>query len=109
MASEEKIFEYVFSNLAFRLPWQPIKFSGLAGLLKEHFCQNICNEIEIKHYFHFSHYKSTETIGYHSDESTRAMAIKNTTYVGANVMNKVSAPPSLMLLRRRFFNMFSQI
>ena len=27
MASEEKIF--VCANLAFRLPWQPIKFSGL--------------------------------------------------------------------------------
>ena len=35
---------YFFSSLAFRLPWQPIKFSGLdknavfgRGLLKEHF------------------------------------------------------------------------
>ena len=28
MASEEMIFEYFFSNLAFRLPWQPIKFRG---------------------------------------------------------------------------------
>ena len=24
--SEEKIFEYFFANLAFRLQWQPIKF-----------------------------------------------------------------------------------
>ena len=29
MASVEMIFEYVFANLAFRLPWQPIKFRGL--------------------------------------------------------------------------------
>ena len=26
---EEMIFEYFFSNLAFQLPWQPIKFRGL--------------------------------------------------------------------------------
>ena len=46
MASEEQIFEHFFANLAFRLPWQPIKFSGLdkihtlgRGLLKEHFCK----------------------------------------------------------------------
>ena len=29
MASVEMIFEYFFANLAFRLPWQPIKFRGL--------------------------------------------------------------------------------
>ena len=30
MASEKKIFEYFFfKNLAFRLPWQPIKISDL--------------------------------------------------------------------------------
>ena len=46
MASEEKISDYFFANLAFRLPWHPIKFSGLdkihmvgSGLLKEHFCK----------------------------------------------------------------------
>ena len=46
MASEEMFFEYLFANLAIRLPWQPIKFSGLdkihifgRGLLKEHFCK----------------------------------------------------------------------
>ena len=40
------ILEYFFANLAFQLPWQQIKFSGLdkihmAGrrLLKEHFCE----------------------------------------------------------------------
>ena len=40
------IFEYFFTNLAFWLPWQLIKFSGLnkihmfgRGLLKEHFCK----------------------------------------------------------------------
>ena len=46
MASEEKISEYFLKNLAFRLPWQLIKFSGLdkihmvrTGLLKEHICK----------------------------------------------------------------------
>ena len=29
MASEKKIFEYFFENLAFRLPWQPVKISDL--------------------------------------------------------------------------------
>ena len=43
MASEEMIFLYFFANLAFRLPWQAIKFSGLdkihmvgRGILKKH-------------------------------------------------------------------------
>ena len=27
MASEERMFEYLFENLPFMLPWQPIKFS----------------------------------------------------------------------------------
>ena len=46
MASEEMIFENLFANLAFWLPWQPIKFSGLElihifgrVLLNEHFCK----------------------------------------------------------------------
>ena len=29
MASEKKIFEYFFENLAFRLPWQQIKINDL--------------------------------------------------------------------------------
>ena len=44
--TSEKIFYYFFSNLAFQLPWQPIKFSSLEkinkvgnGLPKEHFCK----------------------------------------------------------------------
>ena len=46
MASEEMIFENLFANLAFLLPWQPTEFSGLdkihifgSGLLKEQFCK----------------------------------------------------------------------
>ena len=44
MASEKRIF--FFENLAFRLPWQPIKISDLdeihvvgRGLLQKHFCK----------------------------------------------------------------------
>ena len=44
VASEELIF--FFANITFRLPWQPIKFSGLdkihmlgRRLIKEHFCK----------------------------------------------------------------------
>ena len=54
-------------KLTFRLPWQLIKFSNLdlihmvvRGLLKEHFVK-IPSQIEIKAYFHFTHYKSMET------------------------------------------------
>ena len=46
MASDEKIFYFFFANLGFRLPWQPIKFSGLnkihtvgRELLKKNFCK----------------------------------------------------------------------
>ena len=46
MASEKKIFEYFLENLAFRLPWEPIKISDLdkihmvgRGLLQKHFCK----------------------------------------------------------------------
>ena len=42
----EDNFEFVFANLGFSLPWQPIKFRGLdkydmfgRGLLEEHFCK----------------------------------------------------------------------
>ena len=77
--SEEKIFEYFYKNLPFMLPWQPIKFSDLdkihtscRGLLKKHFCKkkslNICSETAKIANFHFSHYKSMETICYHSNQ-----------------------------------------
>ena len=67
----EKIFEYLFENLPFMLPWQPIKFSDLnkihmnrRGLLKKHFCKKSKYlQLGSKNgNFHFSHYKSMETI-----------------------------------------------
>ena len=59
------------------------------GTFLYNFCQNIYSEIEIKAYFHFSHFKSMEPLSYHSDESTGATAIKNIVFVEANhnVMN----------------------
>ena len=57
-------------KLTVRLPWQLIKFSSLdlihmvvRGLLKKHYCKafvKIPSQVEIKVYFHFSHYKSME-------------------------------------------------
>ena len=42
-----RVFNISFANLTFRLPWEPIKFSGSdkihmvgRGLLKEHFCKS---------------------------------------------------------------------
>ena len=46
LMASEKIFEYFFENLAFQLPWQPIKFSDLdkipivgRRLLQKYFCK----------------------------------------------------------------------
>ena len=88
MISEEKIFEYVFENLPFMLPWQPIKFRDLdkihmnrRGLLKKHICKknlNICSETAEIANFHFSHYKSMETIICHSNQSSYPIGTKKT-------------------------------
>ena len=45
----------------------------------KNFYQNICDEIVINANFHFSHYKSMETLSCHSNGSTWATAIK--TYI----------------------------
>ena len=46
MASEKRFLNIYFENLAFQLPWTPIKISNLdkihmvgRGLLQEHFCK----------------------------------------------------------------------
>ena len=74
----------------------------------ENFCHNNYSEIEIKTYFHFSHYKSMEIISCHSDGSTRATAIKNNFCRGYCYEHfyKVSASFPSCLLRRRFLNIF---
>ena len=74
MASELMIFQNVFANLAFRLPWQPIKFTSLdkidrvsRGLLQEHrnsvkLLSKCLRKIAMndKFHFHFSHCKLME-------------------------------------------------
>ena len=70
MASELMVFQIFFANLAFRLPWQPIKFTSLdkidrvsRGLLQEH--RNSVKLLskylrKIEFHFHFSHCKLME-------------------------------------------------
>ena len=74
LMASEKIFYFFFflENLAFWLPWQPIKISDLdkiqmvgRGLLQKHFCKNFfkvsaVRNTEINANFHFSLYKSME-------------------------------------------------
>ena len=57
-------------------------------MLKEHYCKTfvkIPSQIEIKAYFHFSHYKSMETLSCHSNENHMSNSNKNTLYVEANI------------------------
>ena len=81
MASEEKIFEYFFTNLAFWLPWQPIEFRGLdkndmfsRGLLKGYLCKTFISEIAINAIF--PHYKLMATTSYHSNQSSYQIGIQ---------------------------------
>ena len=97
--SEKKNFEYFFENLLFMSPRQPIKSSDLdkclmklGGLLNKHFCKKISNIpkdfAEIVN-FHFSHYKTMETLSYHSNQSSYLTKIKkNITFVKGNVLSK---------------------
>ena len=97
--SEKKNLEYFFfENLPFMSPRQPIKLSYLdksrmqhGGLLNKHICEkkksNISSETAETVNFQFSHYKSMETISCHSNQSSYPTAIKNTTFVEANVLS----------------------
>ena len=97
--SEKKNFEYFFENLPFMLPSQPIKSSDLdkshmkhEGLLNKHFCKkkksNIPNDLAEIVNFHFSHYKSMETVSCHSNQSSYLTEIKNISFVEGNVLSK---------------------
>ena len=61
------------------------------GLLNKHFCKNKIQISAIlvkkKADFHFSHYKSMETLSCHSNQSSYPPGIKNTNYVEATVRN----------------------
>ena len=79
-------------------PRQPIKSSDLdksrvkhGGLLNKHFCKkksNIPNDLAKIVNFHFSHYKSMETLSCHSNQSSYSTEIKNITFVEGNVLSK---------------------
>ena len=56
------------------------------GLLKKHFCTkqknlNICSETAKIANSHFSHYKSMETISFHSNQSSYPIGIKTQLFV----------------------------
>ena len=80
------------------LPRQPIKSSDLdkshmkhGGLLNKHLCKkkiNIPNDLAEIVNFHFSHYKSMETLSCHSNQSSYPTGIKNITFVEGNILNK---------------------
>ena len=88
---EDFFYIFFFENLPFMLPLQPIKFSNLdkihmncRGLLKKHFCKKKkkskhlqCETAKIAN-FNFSHYKSMETISFHSNQSSYPIGTKNT-------------------------------
>ena len=80
-------------------PCQPIKSSDLdkshinhGGLLNKHFCNkknsNIPNDLAEIVNFHFSHYKSMESLSCHSNQSSYPTEIKNITFVEGNVLSK---------------------
>ena len=61
------------------------------GLLNKHFCKknsNIPNETAEMTNFHFSHYKSMDTISFHSNQSFYPTQTKNKTFAEGNVLNK---------------------
>ena len=97
MISEKKNF-FFFENIPVLSPRQPIKSSDLdksrvkhAGLLNK--ClkkkkSNIPNDLAKIVNFHFSNYKSMETLSCHSNQSSYPTEIKNITFVEGNVLSK---------------------
>ena len=119
---EKKNFEYIFKNLTFMSPPQPIKSSDLdksrikhGGLLNKHFCKkkkkNISNDLAEIVNFHFSHYKSMEILSCHSNQSSYPTEKKH--YFCRRLCPKqvcqVSASSYIWFLRRRFLNIFTKI
>ena len=94
-----RILIFFFENLPFMSSRQPIKSSDLdksrvkhGGLLNKHFCKKK-NQISPMTWqklstFHFSHYKSMETLSCHSNQSSYPTEIKNITFVEGNVLSK---------------------
>ena len=84
MTSEEKIFEWLFENLPFMLPWQPIKFNDIdkihmtrRGLLKKHFCRKKSKYLQWdSKNCHFPLFPLMETISCHSNQSSYPIGTK---------------------------------
>ena len=93
-----RILIFFFENLPFMSPRQPIKSSDLdksrmkhGGQLNKHFCKKTSyfhNDLAKIVNFHFSHYKSMETLSCHSNQSSYPTEIKNITFVEGNVLSK---------------------
>ena len=93
-----RILNIFFENLPFMSPRQPIKSSDLdksrmkdGRLLNKHFCKkksNIPNDLAEIVNFHFSHYKSMETLSCHSNQISYQTEIKNISFVEGNVLSK---------------------
>ena len=61
------------------------------GLLNKHLCKkilNIPNDLAEIVNFHFSHYKSMETLSCHSNKSSYPTGIKNITLVEVDILGK---------------------
>ena len=97
---------------------QPIKPSDLdkshmkhGGLLNKHLCKkkiNIPNDLAEIVNFHFSHYKSMETLSCHSNQSSYPTGIKNITFVEGNILSKYAKFWLIlhMVSEKKIFNNF---
>ena len=85
-----RILNIFLKNLPFMWPRQTIKLSNLdkssmkhGGLLNKNLCEkkksNIPKDLAEIVNFHFSHYKSKETLSCHSNQSSYLTEIKNIT------------------------------
>ena len=91
---------FFLKKLPFMWPRQTIKLSNMdksrmkhGRLLNKHFCKknsNTCIPRDLAEIvdFHFSNYKSMETLSCHSNQSSYLTEIKNITFVDGNVLSK---------------------
>ena len=120
--SEKKKFEYLYENLPFMSPGQPIKLSDSdtsymkhEGQLNKHISEknsNISSETAETVNFHFSHYKSMGTISCYSNQNSFPTRIKNTTFVEANVLSLYAMfrlHPPCGFREKCFLNIFNQL
>ena len=90
-AYKKKNFDFFPENLPFISSRQPIKSSNLdksrmkyGELFNKHFWKKLAEIVN----FHFSHYKSMETLSCHSNQSSYLTEIKKKTFVKGNVLSK---------------------